>query len=126
MPTITADPLTHTIFVHDAGRGTTPPCPEAQFQRGTVVRVRNRKALSHFPREAVVAAVVPAGFAADYALADLLDEPRPLMIRKPKRVVTYILVNEGDPKPYLASDADLLPSGKPPVEIGGFARAPNP
>lgn len=112
------------LIVKDAGKGVTPPCPDAKFGKGDVVRVRNTKALAHFPREAVVASVVPPKFPADYALADLLDEPRPLMIRAPKRVVTYILVNEGDLTPYLANERDLLPSGKPPVEIGLFARAP--
>lgn len=125
-PAITTAPGTNVILVHNAGRGVTPPCPQAPFQRGDVVKVRNRKALEHFPREAVVAAVVPPGFPADYALADLLDTPRPLMIRKPKRVVTYILVNEGDLTPYLAHERDLLPSGKPAAAIGSFARAPEP
>jgi hypothetical protein len=86
--------------------------------------VRNKASLAGFPREAVVAVAVPPGFPADYALADLLNGPRPLVIRRPRRAISYILVNEGDPKPYLALESDLLPSGKPPVEIGSVSVAP--
>ena len=106
------------LMVTHAGRGETPECPEAVFKRGDVVRVRNTQTLRDFPREAVVAAVVPPNFAPEYALADLLGENRPLMISEPRRHISYILVNEGDPKPYLLSEHHLLPSGKPPVEIG--------
>lgn len=110
------------LFVRDAGRGETPECPEAKFKRGDVVRVRNTKALAAFPREAVVVCVVPPGFPAEYALHDMMGEPRPLMITAPKRVVTYILANDGDTTPYLARERDLLPSGKPAVEIGTVSR----
>jgi hypothetical protein len=103
-------------------KGETPPCPTAAFQRGDVVKVRNTKALAHFPREAVVAVAIPPNFSPDCAMADLLGEPRPLMVQVGARAVTYILVNEGDPKPYLARQRDLLPSGKPPVEIGTVSR----
>jgi hypothetical protein len=65
---------------------------------------------------------VPSGFPADYALADLVDEPRPLMVRAARTCISYVLANEGDPKPYLARENDLLPSGKPPVEIGTIRR----
>lgn len=119
---ITEIPELRTIIVHDAGYGTTPECPEARFKRGDVVKVRNTKALAHFPREAIVAVAVPPGFPGEYALADLLSRPRPLMITRPKRVMSYILVNEGDLRPYLARESDLLPSGKPSVEIGSFQR----
>lgn len=112
------------LIVRDLGRGETPPVPTAKFNRGDVVKVRSRKALAGFPREAVVAVAVPVGFPADHALADLLGETRPFMVRVPARVVTYILVKEGDPKPYLVRERDLLPSGKEPVEIGSIARAP--
>jgi hypothetical protein len=103
-------------------RGETPPCPCAKFKRGDIVRVRNTKALAHFPREAVVAVAIPPGFSPDYALADLVGEPRPLMCQVGSRAVTYILVREGDPKPYLARESGLLPSGKDPVEIGAARR----
>jgi hypothetical protein len=99
-------------------RGETPPCPQSKFKRGDVVRVRNTKALANFPREAVVAVAIPPGFSPDHALADLVCEPRPLMAQIGARTVNYILIRENDPTPYLARERDLLPSGKPPVEIG--------
>ena len=104
-------------------RGETPACPAAKFKRGDVVKVRNTKALTHFPREAVIAVAIPPGFSPDHALADLVGEPRPLMAQVGARSVTYVLVRESDPKPYLARERDLLPSGKPPVEIGTVSRA---
>ncbi len=104
-------------------RGETPPCPTAKFKRGDVVKVRNTKALSRFPREAVIAVAIPPCFSPDHALADLVGEPRPLMAQVGARTVTYILVRENDPRPYLARERDLLPSGKPPVEIGSVKRA---
>lgn len=106
----------------NGGHGTTPEFPAAQFKRGDVVKVRKLKSLAGFPREAVVASVIPPHFSPSWALADLVGEPRPLICQVGKRVVSYILVNEGDPKPYLAKDKHLLPSGKPPVEIGSVRR----
>jgi hypothetical protein len=105
-------------------RGVTPPCEQAKFKRGDVVKVRNTKALAQFPREAVVAVAIPPGFSPDHALADLVCEPRPFMARVGSRSITYVLVCQNDPKPYLARERDLLPSGKPPVEIGTVSRAP--
>lgn len=99
-------------------RGETPPCPQSKFKRGDVVKVRKTKALAHFPREAIIAVAIPPDFSPDHALADLVGEPRPLMARVGARSVTYILVRENDPKPYLAKERDLLTSGKPPIEIG--------
>ena len=99
-------------------RGETPSCAEAKFKRGDVVKVRNTKALANFPREAVVAVAIPPGFSPDHALADLVGKPRPLMAQVGARSITYVLVRENDPKPYLARERDLLSSGKPPVEIG--------
>ena len=104
-------------------RGETPPCSAAKFKRGDVVKVRATKALVHFPREAVIAVAIPMGFSPDHALADLVGEPRPLMAQVGSRSITYILVRESDPKPYLVRERDLLPSGKPPVEIGTVSRA---
>jgi hypothetical protein len=103
-------------------RGETPSCAEAKFKRGDVVKVRNTKALAQFPREAVIAVAIPPGFSPDFALADLVGEPRPLMAQVGSRSITYVLVRENDPKPYLARERDLLPSGKPPVEIGTVKR----
>ena len=103
-------------------RGETPSCSDAKFKRGDVVKVRNTKALQRFPREAIVAVAIPPGFSPDHALADLVGEPRPLLAQVGARRVTYILVREGDPKPYLARERDLLPSGKEPVEIETVTR----
>lgn len=103
-------------------RGETPPCAGAKFKRGDVVKIRNTAGLRHFPREAVVAAVIPPGFSPDHALADLVGKPRPMMAQVGRRVVTYILVRENDPKPYLVRERDILPSGKEPVEIGAVKR----
>jgi hypothetical protein len=106
------------LVVHNAGRGETPPCAAAKFQRGDVVKVRNTKTMRHFPREAVVLAVVPPGFSVSYALADLLGQPRPLMVRRELRCISYIIGVENDTTPYHARESSLLPSGKPPVTIG--------
>lgn len=111
----------NALIVIDAGRGETPACPDARFSRGDVVKVRRRKSLSHFPVEAVIAVAIPPGFSPDYALADLVGESRPLMIRAGRRTITYILVNDGDPKPYLARERDLIATEKK-VEIGTVRR----
>jgi hypothetical protein len=104
-------------------RGETPPCPAAKFKRGDVVKVRNTKALAQFPREAIVAVPIPPGFSPDHAMADVVGEPRPFMAQVGARCITYILVRENDPKPYLVRERSLLPSGKEPVEIGTIARS---
>lgn len=105
-------------------RGETPPCAAAKFKRGDVVKVRRNRAVGHFPPELVVLVAIPVGFSPDDALADLVGEPRPLMKQVGRRVVTYILCCDGDPKPYHCRERDLLPSGKEPVEIGTISRAP--
>lgn len=99
-------------------KGETPSCPEAKFKRGDVVRVRRNKAVGHFPAELVVAVAIPPGFSPDYALADLVGKPRPLMCQVGSRRITYILVRENDHTPYHCGERDLMPSGKKPVEIG--------
>lgn len=105
-------------------RGETPPCPEARFKRGDVVKVRRNQAVGHFPAELIILVAVPPGFSPDDALADLVGEPRPLMKRVGRRAVTYILCQENSPKVYHCRERDLLPSGKPPFEIGTVSRAP--
>ena len=105
-------------------RGETPPCPEARFKRGDVVKVRRNRAVGHFPPELIVLVAVPPGFSPDDAMADLVGEPRPLMKQVGRRVVTYILCQEDGPKVYSCRERDLLPSGKEPVEIGTVSRAP--
>lgn len=105
-------------------RGETPPCPEARFKRGDVVKVRRNRAVGHFPPELIVLVAVPPGFSPDDAMADLVGEPRPMMKQVGRRVVTYILCQEDSPKVYSCRERDLLPSGKEPVEIGTVSRAP--
>lgn len=102
-----------------------PSAPsEAKFKAGDVVTFRKRKGLAHFPPEAVVAAVVPVGVSADHILADLLNEQRPSMVRRPEKTTSYICVRENDPKPYLARERDVIATGKPPIEIGSVTRGP--
>lgn len=99
-------------------RGETPPCPDAKFKRGEIVKVRRNKRVGHFPTELVVLVAVPRGFSPDDALADLLGQPRKLMKQVGSRSITYILCRDGDTTPYHCAERDLLPSGKEPVEIG--------
>jgi hypothetical protein len=106
-------------------RGATPPCPEAKFKPGDVVKVRRNKRVGHFPPELVVLVAIPIGFSPDDALADLLGKPRPFMKQVGKRVITYILCREGDATPYSCPERDLLPSGKEPVEIGKVSEQPS-
>jgi hypothetical protein len=101
-------------------RGETPPCADAKFTAGDIVRIRNRKGIAHFPRELTVAVAIPRWFSPDYALADLLNKPRPLMVRGGSRSITYICVRENDDQPYLVKENDMLVSGKPPVTIGSI------
>lgn len=105
-------------------RGETPPCHEAKFKRGDVVKVRRNQAVGHPPAELIVLVAVPPGFSPDDAMADLVGEPRPLMKQIGRRIVTYILCQDDSPKVYLCRERDLLPSGKEPVEIGTVSRAP--
>ena len=104
-------------------RGETPPCSDAKFKRGDIVKVRRNKTVGHFPPELIVLVAIPPGFSPDDALADLVGEPRPLMKQVGKRTITYLLWHENDPKPYLCRERDLLVSGKEPVEIGTISRA---
>jgi hypothetical protein len=105
------------LLVQNAGYGETPPCPQALFRARSVVRLRRRKHLAHLPEKGAVAAVVPPGFPADYALADLRKEPRPLMVTRERRAVTYIVLFEGNPTPHLLRESDLLPTDEPLAEI---------
>ena len=104
-------------------KGETPPCPEAKFKRGDVVKVRRNQAVGHFPAELVVMVAIPPGFSPDDAMADLVGDPRPFMKQVGRRVVSYILCREGDPAAYTCRERDVLPSGKEPVEIGTVSRA---
>ncbi|AEH88167.1 hypothetical protein [Mesorhizobium opportunistum] len=109
------------LMVKDAGRGITPPCAQAKFKSGDVVAVSRRKHVRHVPESLVVLTAIPPGFPGEYALSDLIGEPRPLMISKPLRVVSYILCREGDPRPYHLREADISETGQS-VEIGTISR----
>lgn len=111
------------ISVVTGPRGETPPCPDAKFKRGDIVRVRRVKAVRHFPAEMIVLVAVPPGFSPDDALADLTGQPRPLMKSVGRRTITYVLAEVGNPKPYICGERYLLPSGKEPVEIGAVSAA---
>lgn len=97
----------NTLLVNHAGYGETPPCAEAKFHVGQVLKARGKKEFC------VVAAVVPPGFPADYALADLHKRPRPLMIRRELRCVSYIVGFEGDQVPYLYRESTLRATTEP-------------
>jgi hypothetical protein len=99
------------LLVTDAGYGETPACPEAKFKPGDVVKWRR------MGDGYIVAVAVPPGFPAEYALADLTKTARPLMIRKPSRAIQYVMVREGDPRPYLAREANITATGQK-VELG--------
>jgi len=114
------------ILILNRGRGETPPCEAAKFKRGDVVKVRRNKAVGHFPEELTVLVAIPPGFSPDDALADLLGKPRPVMTQVGRRSITYILCREGDQTPYNCCEKDLLPSGKPAVEIGSIGEHPAP
>ncbi len=113
------------LLVLNAGRGTTPPCLDASYEPGDVVTVRRRKHLKDIPESLVVLVAIPPGFPADYALADMLGEPRPLMIQKPRRCIQYILCREGDTKPYCIAERDLRPTTER-IEIGTISREAAP
>lgn len=104
-------------------RGKTPPCPNAKFKRGDVVKIARRKELGLFPSELIVLVAIPPGFSPDDALCDLLNEPRAFMKRKGKRAITYLLCQEGDTTPYWCREKYLSASGKEPVEIGSVMKA---
>jgi hypothetical protein len=100
----------------------TPDCPDALFARGDVVKLRKIKALRDFPAEAIVAATVPPGFPAEFAFADMLGERRPLEISRPLKVISYILVKEGNPGAFHVRESYLLASGREPVDLGSIKR----
>jgi len=105
-------------------RGKTPSCPNAKFVAGDVVKVRRGKHFADIPAELVVLVAIPPHFSPDWALADLVGKPRPLMVQVGARSITYILARDSDPKPYLLREAHLRPSGKDRVEIGEIRITP--
>lgn len=102
------------LIVTDAGYGTTPDAPEAKFKVNDVVRVKGHSAKGL----AAIAVVVPAGFPAEYALADARAERRPLTITRPLRVVSYIVGFMDDERPYLFPERKLIATAEPPANIG--------
>lgn len=77
------------LHVKDAGYGTTPTPENAKFAIGQSVEARRTDGKWF---AATVTAVVPPGHPPEYALHDVLEQPRPLMItRNRKRSVTYII-----------------------------------
>jgi hypothetical protein len=89
---------TGTIAIR-ARDGTTPNAPGAKFKTGDVVTV------------------IPLGFSPDWAWADTLGNPRPLMCQVGARHVTYIVAFEGDPRPTLLREKYLLPTREPSAEM---------
>lgn len=104
------------LLIKNAGVGTTPNCV-SKFKVGDVVRVRRLKHLRHLDDRAAIAIVVPTGFPPEYALADEKGRPRPLIITKPLRSVSYIVAFSDNPSPHHLRESDLLPSNEEPVPI---------
>ncbi len=105
------------LMVTNAGRGKTPPCPDAKFKRGDMVRRRKLKWLAHLPEICAIVAPVPPGFPPEYALADISGRPRPLMVSTESRALRYIVAFEGDETPHLLPERVLLPTDLPKAEI---------
>lgn len=101
----------NTLLVNHAGYGVTPPCSSAKFRVGQVLKAKWRKELCS------VAAIVPPGFPPEYALADLTRAPRPLMITKPKRGVSYIVGFVGDTQPHLYRESHLRTTAEPDAPV---------
>ena len=99
-------------------RGTTPTAPTAKFKVRDVVKVRRLKHLRGLPEIGAIVTVIPPNFSPDWAWADTLGKPRPIMAQVGKRYVTYIVAFEGDAKPHLLREQYLLPTDEPPAEIG--------
>lgn len=110
------------LQVLNAGHGETPPCPDAKFARGDVVRTPRSVRFAGWPERLAVLVAVPPGFSPSYALADLLGRPRPLMCQVEARHITYICCDfEGqDRTPYLVRERDLRATGDQ-VEIGAVS-----
>lgn len=106
----------NTLLIHHAGYGSTPPCPQAKFKIGNVVRIRRHKARG-VPQTGAVAVVVPPGIPAEYALADATGKPRPLMVTKESRSVRYIVAFADNPTPYLFGESALIATAEKDVEI---------
>ena len=107
-----------TVMRIEGKRGKTPTCTEAKFKVRDVVRVRRLKHLRDLPEIGAIVTVIPPNYSPDWAWADTLGKPRPLMCQVGKCYVTYIVAFEGDPRPHLLREQYLLPTDEPPAEIG--------
>lgn len=92
--------------------GETPPCPDALHKINDLVKIRRLKHLLGFPELAVVVAVVPPHFSPDWAWADVLKKPRPLMCQVGARYVQYIVGMEGRETPLLIREKWLKATGE--------------
>lgn len=97
--------------------GKTPECPQARYRPTEVVRVRRLKFLRHLPAIGAIVVVVPPRFSPDWAWADYLGKPRPLMCQVGREIIQYIVAFEGDRTPHLLREAYLLPSAEPAATI---------
>lgn len=99
--------MSNILVVKNAGYGTTPDCPAAKFKVRDICTLRKERV--------VVAIVVPPGHPPQYALADAFKRPRPLMISRASRAVTYIigyLDREPGQDPTLVRERDLKSTGE--------------
>lgn len=113
-----------TILVMNAGRGETPPCPQAKFRPGNMVRTRKLKWLREAAgRTGSIAAVVPPGFPPEYAIADAAGRARPLMISQERSFVQYIVAFAGDGRPWLIREKALLPTDLPDAPVAWSAQS---
>ena len=98
--------------------GPTPPCSEAKFKVGDVLRVRRRKHLGNYRGQlCAVAAVVPPNYSPDWAMADLRGRPRPLMAAVGRNCVQYIVGFEESRTPLLIREKYLVESGESPTVV---------
>lgn len=84
------------------------PTHGAKFADNSLVKVRRLKYLKHLPEVGAVVCCVPAGTSIDHVWADYRGLPRPLMVEVPARVTKYIIAFDGDPKPHVIKERDLI------------------
>lgn len=105
------------LVVTNAGYGSTPPCEQAKFKPGDVVKLRQLKFLKHLPQIAAIAIVVPPGVPPEYAMADAHGRPRPLMVTRGSKMIRYIVGFEDDETPHLIAEKYLKPSEIPATTV---------
>lgn len=83
------------LFIKDGGYGETPLPPDALLKPGETLNIIDQN--DGTEQEAKILAVVPVGVPVEYALADHSNQPRPLLITKPKhRSILYIIEFRGN------------------------------